>query len=129
MPASNEAHWRLGLDEKPYLYHYDLPEDRDVVVTIERVEHTMLVGKGGKKTAAWLLYFVGKKKPLGVKATNCTAIEKVSGSDKPAKWVGVRISLYVTTTRGEEGGVVKCIRVREQPPRDTAPAKGAGDAR
>ncbi len=137
-------HWRQLMDDKEYLYHYDLV-DRDgkaisPVVTIEKVVGGTLTSAGNKKSKKPIAYFVGKKKPLALNVTNCKTLEKITGSDDSAKWVGARITLFVTTTRSAEGETVKCIRIKpmaargpdtpdspadpEQPPQPEPPPEG-----
>lgn len=97
--------------DSEWLFHYDLPADRDVVVTIERVTGGEVTGQGGKKSKKPALYFRGKKKPLALNATNGKTIERIAGTSDVSKWAGLNISLYVTTTQWG-GETVPCIRIR-----------------
>lgn len=100
--------------DSDYIGHWDLPQGKDVVVTIERVEARELrvVGKETKKKP--VVFFKGKDKGMVVVKTNGKAIAGMYGTETAA-WVGKQISLYRTTTQmGRD--TVECIRVRPTPP-------------
>lgn len=116
------THWRSFFDSK-YLGSWDLPEGRDVPVTISRVEAGTLTSQGGRTDKKPIVYFVGKEKGLALNKTNAKCIAGIYGHDT-AKWTGKPIALYVTQTSSPEG-VVACIRVRPTPPKRRAQANGA----
>lgn len=121
------THYRQ-LYDRDYLGAWDLPEDRDVVVTIERAAGGELTGNGGKKAKKPIISFVGKEKKFVCNVTNAKAIATMYGNHVE-KWAGKRISLYVSTTRDPSGGGdVPCIRVRPQVPASNkaAPAEEVG---
>lgn len=117
------AHWRSFMDSE-LLFHYDLPPDRDVIVTIDRVDGGKVTGTGGKSSKKPMLYFRGKKKPLALNATNGKTIERIAGTPDISKWGGIHVALYVTTTQWG-GETVPCIRVR--PTAAKAPAQSASE--
>ncbi len=103
--------------EKDYVGAWDIPADRDVAVTIERVVqgHIPEAGSSRKKRKP-LLYFKGKKKPMVFGATVRDTIAKLVGSYEADAWAGQTILLYrARTTKGSEE--VDCIRVRPYPPK------------
>jgi len=109
------THYRQ-LYDRDYLGAWDLPEDRDVVVTIEQARGGELVGNGGKKAKKPIISFVGKEKKFVCNVTNAKAIAGMYGNHVE-KWAGKRIALYVSTTRDPStGGDIPCIRVRPQAP-------------
>lgn len=117
--------------DQELLGSWDLPEDRDVVVTIAKVIGGELTGLGGKKSKKPVVTFVGKEKKMVFNVTNCKAVAGMYGNHVE-KWEGKLVSLYVTTTRDpSSGGEVPCIRVRPQIPagKTSAPAtaEDAGD--
>lgn len=126
------THYRQ-LYDRDYLGAWDLPENKDVVVTIEAARGGELVGNGGKKSKKPIISFVGKDKKFVCNVTNAKAIAGMYGNHVE-KWAGKRIALYVSTTRDPStGGEIPCIRVRPQAPQpssspvkeDSAPAEDA----
>lgn len=102
--------------DRDYLGSWDLPEDKDVVVTIENVKGGELTGQGGRKSKKPIIAFAGKEKKMICNKTNAKAIAGIYGVHVE-KWVGKKITLYVSTTRDPStGGDVPCIRVRPQAP-------------
>ena len=104
----------LSMFDSPYLHHYDLTKP-EVVVQIERVEATELVGQGGRKNKKPVVYFKGATKGLGLNKTNARAIITMYGP-QVEDWVGQWVTLYKTTTE-MAGETVECIRVRPQVPK------------
>jgi hypothetical protein len=117
------THYRQ-LYDRDYLGSWDLPENKDVVVTIEKAVGGELTGNGGKKAKKPIISFVGKEKKFVVNVTNAKAIAGLYGNHVE-KWAGKRIALYVSTTRDPStGGDIPCIRVRPQAPA-AAPSSSA----
>lgn len=109
------THFRKFMDQE-LLGSWDLPEDRDIVVTIAKVTGGELTGVGGKKSRKPVVTFVGKEKKMVFNVTNCKAVAGMYGNHVE-KWEGKKIALYVTTARDPGGGPdVPCIRVRPQVP-------------
>jgi hypothetical protein len=102
--------------DRDYLGSFDLPEDKDISVTIEGVKGGELVGTGGRKSKKPIISFVGKEKKFVCNKTNAKTIAALYGNHVE-KWVGKKIALYVSTTRDPStGGDIPCIRVRPQTP-------------
>jgi hypothetical protein len=123
------THYRQ-LYDRDYLGSWDLPEGRDVVVTIEKCVGGELTGNGGKKAKKPVISFVGKDKKFVCNVTNAKAIAGMYGN-QVEKWAGKRITLYVSTTRDPStGGDIPCIRVRPQAPAaaSSSAAAPAGEA-
>jgi hypothetical protein len=108
-----------------YISAADL-KDRDVAVTIERVEIEKMPS-GEKKPA---LFFRGKEKAFLLNKTNFNTIADVLGADDTDDWEGKQITIYPTET-DYQGKMVDCIRVRrnkktasawQAPPPQDAPA-------
>ena len=111
------THFRKFMDNE-LLGAWDLPEDRDVVVTIAKVMGGDLVGIGGKKSKKPVVTFVGKEKKMVFNVTNCKALAGMYGNHVE-KWEGKKIALYTSTARDPSGGPdVPCIRVRPTIPPD-----------
>lgn len=107
-----------ALYSKEHIGAFDLPDDKDVVVTIERVEAKELRNPT-KKERKPIVYFVGKEKSLIVNATNGKIIASMFGP-KVGAWKGKRIALYKSTTQGPGGAMVECVRVRPTAPKEAA---------
>jgi hypothetical protein len=109
------THYRTMYD-RDYIGAFDLPENKDVVVTIEKVVAGDLTGMGGKKSKKPVISLVGKEKKFVCNVTNAKTIAALYGP-QVEDWVGKRIALYVSTTRDPGGGEdVFCIRVRPKVP-------------
>lgn len=115
------------LYDRDYLGSWDLPDDRDIVVTISGVKGGELVGSGGRKNKKPIISFEGKEKKFVCNKTNAKSIAGLYGNHVE-KWTGKKIALYVSTTRDPStGGDIPCIRVRPQAPAGkAAPAEEAG---
>ena len=103
--------------DKKYLYHWDLPEGEDLVVTIDRIEQETLENKKKNTTEKKLVLYFEEKgvKPLALnKKENPSRISKALGSNKIENWVGKKIALYIgEETRSEDG---LAVRVRPTAP-------------
>lgn len=109
------THYRQ-LYDRDYLGAWDLPDDKDVTVTIEKAVGGELVGNGGKKAKKPIISFAGKEKKFVCNVTNAKTIATMYGNHVE-KWAGKKIALYVSTTRDPStGGDIPCIRVRPQAP-------------
>ena len=86
-------------------------QEKDMTLTIAKVENGEVVGQKGKKCKRILVYFKGAKKPLTLNMTNGRTIRNMYGS-KAADWIGKQITLYPDTcAMGKD--TVDCIRIRE----------------
>lgn len=118
--------------DKPYLGHWDLPDGRDVVVTIEKVEAGELHVPGKKPEKKPLITLRKTEKKMVCNATNSKTIAKMYGVNVE-DWVGKAIALYKTTTNAQGGEQVECIRVRptapkpKKRPEEAPPADGGAD--
>jgi hypothetical protein len=94
---------------------------RDVTVRIKSIAPGKITGVGGKSDKMPMVEFEGKDLPLGLNKTNTNTLVALYGS-KPSQLVGKLITLYPTTTKGKEGTIVECIRIRPVVPRGKADA-------
>ena len=108
--------------DREYIGAWDL-ENKDVTVTIARVEAKELVGSKGVKAKKPIVYFEGTAKGLACNKTNGKTIAGMYGNDT-AHWIGKRVTLYATTT-SMGSDTVECIRVRPGIPPDTSAKKEA----
>ena len=103
--------------DKKYLYHWDISDKEDTVVTIDRIERETLENKKKNTTEQKLvLYFKEPVKPLALnKKENPSRIAKALGSRLIENWVGKKIALYVAEEPRSEDGLA--IRVRTYAPK------------
>lgn len=107
--------YRKYLD-KNYLGAWDVPEDGDLILTIDHAERNEVQNERGKETKT-VLYFVEGYKPMILNKVNPEAISKALGSTKFENWEGKRISIY-TDKVSAFGGVKDALRVRPFPPKE-----------
>lgn len=100
--------------ESKYLKYQDL-EQKDVVVTIQRVAQEILENQG-QKQKKWVLYFNELEKGLALNSTNGKTLIKILGTDEMNDWVGQRITLYEKDDVEFQGELVSAIRVRPKKP-------------
>lgn len=90
----------------------------DLVLTVERVERgtidTVEDGARVRKNMPFV-FFAGYALPLGLNKTNGASFALMHGKDV-RRWVGKRVTLYVTTCQNKSGQMVDCIRVRPAVP-------------
>ena len=106
-------------------------DGRDVTVTIESVQMSMLQREGGDSEERPTVKLVGKTKTWILNKTNAKIIAKLYGTEVD-DWRGKQVTLYATTCDAF-GDVVPCVRVRptaprqQQPTPDDAPPNGMTD--
>lgn len=123
------AHWR-SMTDRETLGAWDLVgkdgRPKDWTLEIARVGAKVVQSrekpKGERRPHIW---FRGASKALVCNTTNAETISKIAGSEDVDRWIGLRVTLYATTTRSAKGGQVPCIRVR--PLKATGPAEELGD--
>lgn len=115
---AEHIHWRKAMNPK-YLGEWDLPDGKDMIVTIKDVIIEEVRNANGTEKKP-VIYFEGNIKPmiLGNKV-NQQRISKVCGSNYYDEWVGHDIQLY-TEMVSAYGTTTMALRVR-----DFAPRKGA----
>ena len=110
MPAINDIY------PSKYLSAADL-QNRDVAVTIERVEMEEFEDSGRKVTKP-VVFFQGSAKAMIFNKTNATTVADITGQDNTDHWGGARICLYPTMVQfGSK--MTEAIRVK-RPPESTA---------
>lgn len=122
--ASKDQDYRAFYDAT-YVRAWDLPTDRDAIMTIERVEGVEI--KGVDKTERRpVVYFKGAKKGLVLNKGMGKTVKGMYGA-RVGAWVGKMIALYATTVSAF-GDTHDVIRIRPTIPtgRRTAPNKPAG---
>lgn len=112
--------------DKTYLGHWDVPEDGDLVVTIDHFEKNEI--KSGPSAAAekkHICYFRDAK-PMVVNKTNLKLLAKATGSDKFEDWEGKTVALWAAPVPQADSG--KGLRFREYLPKvDTLICEECGE--
>ena len=108
--------YRKYLD-KNYLGAWDVPDDGDLILTIDHAERNEVQNERGKETKT-VLYFKEDYKPMILNKVNPDSISKALGSTKLEDWEGKRIAIFSEKVNAF-GGVKDALRVRPYPPKET----------
>jgi len=121
MEKTEKTHW-LANPNKNYLGHWDLPDGKDIILTIksaqwESVENPVTKTKSDKRVVRWVEPDI---KPFICNQTNADAIVKSTGVKYMEDSAGKKIQLGVSTikVKGEE---TDAIRVRIKPVTNVKP--------
>lgn len=98
-----------------FLGAWDLPPNRDVVVTIASVAPETVRNAANKEAKKPVLTFVARTKGLLLNKTNAKTVATMYGTDT-ARWIGRQVALYATTTM-MASEKVECIRIRPAIPK------------
>lgn len=109
-----EGDYRRDLN-KEYLGHWDLPEDDDLVATIEGVKMGTVKNQRGSEQKQ-TLFFEENIKPLILNVTNCKSITKALGTSHREEWRHKRIALFRGREPKSEDGFA--VRIRDYPPKE-----------
>ena len=98
-----------------FLGSWDLPQGKDLVTTITKVENQEVFNPSDNSKEEVVVIELQGIKPLIANATNCKNIAKACKSDYIEDWVGKTIALYSTKVKAF-GDVVDAVRVRPNAP-------------
>ena len=120
--SEKKTHWRT-FHETEFLGAFDLTEQgvNEVNLTIVRASSQKTKDEKGKEEIVLSCTFEGVKKPMILNATNCKAIEKVSGSPFIDNWSGVTITVYILKGIKAFGKIVDGLRIKEYAPKIEVP--------
>lgn len=112
-----KTHW-LQNPNKNYLGHWDLPEGRDMILTIksaqwEEVKNPIINTSEAKR----VVRFVEKVKPFISNETNSQSILRSTGTNYMEDCTGMKIKLFLSQVK-VKGQSVDCLRVKEVPQSD-----------
>lgn len=111
----NKTHW-LQSPNKNYLGHWDLPENEDLVLTIESAKWEEVKNPiTNKSEAKRVVRFKENYKPFICNQTNAQSIINATGVKYMEDTKGCRIQLYVgqhNDRRTKEN--VDCVRIRRE---------------
>lgn len=94
----------------PYLRSFDIPHDKDTILTIRSYEKQDMRSKKGRVRRV-VLYFVERPECLALNKPNGRAISALLG-DEMDNWIGKNIVLFVDPSIQLYGMPVSGIRVR-----------------
>lgn len=103
--------------DKNYLGSWDVPDDGDLILTIERAARDDVKNERGSERKL-TIHFVEDYKPMILNATNSKAITAAYGSPKVEDWAGKKIAIYTTKVTAF-GGTTDALRIRTYPPKTT----------
>lgn len=95
-----------------YLKSGDLPEDRPLPVTIEKVTQEEV---GKNKDMKFIVHFEELDKGLVLNKTNAKTISKIAETPEFEEWSGTKIHLYRAEVEFQ-GEMVEAIRVKLKAP-------------
>lgn len=101
---------------KPYLGHWDVPEDGDLVLTIDRIYEEEVKNQHGSENKPVMYFREPNTKPMIVNKVNNDMITKVHGKrTKTNDWSGKKIALYEAQEPKSQDGLA--LRVRPYIPK------------
>ena len=114
--SPDAKHWRNSFDSR-FLRHFWL-NGQPRIVTLARVQELLSKNsRSGETKIQVLITLAEAEKPWACNVTNCGLIEELYNEPDHSKWVGRRLELYPTKTRGPTGAMVDCMRVRPERPK------------
>lgn len=113
--AELKGDYRKFMD-KNYLGSWDVPDDEDLILTIDRAARDDVKNERGTERKL-TIHFVEDYKPMILNATNSKAISEAVGSTKVETWAGKRIAIYTTKVTAF-GGTTDALRIRPFPPKE-----------
>ena len=102
--------------DKSFLGAWDVPDDGDLVLTIDYVARDDVQNDRGKEKKMALHFREHGYKPMICNTTNAKAISRAYGSTKVEDWEGKPIGIYKATITAF-GQTTECLRVREYAPK------------
>ena len=114
--AELKGDYRKFMD-KNYLGAWDVPDDEDLVLTVDHAARDDVKNERGSEKKL-TLHFVEDYKPMILNATNSKNISQAYGSTKVEDWAGKRIAIHTETVTAF-GGTTDALRIRPYPPKVT----------
>ena len=105
---------------KPYLGYWDVPDDGDLILTIDEIYKDDVKNQHGTETKPVLYFIEPNTKPMILNKTNRDMITKLHGRrTKSNNWHGCKIALYAGHEPKSADGYA--LRIREYIPKETRP--------
>ncbi len=103
--------------DKNYLGSWDVPDEGDLILTIDHAEQNDVKNERGSERKL-VLHFVEDYKPMILNTTNAKAIGEAYGSNKVEDWEGKKVGIYSARVTAF-GGTTDALRIRPYPPKVT----------
>jgi len=103
--------------DKNFLGAWDVPDDGDLILTIDHAEQNDVKNERGSERKLTLHFRERDYKPMILNTTNAKAIAKAYGTHKVEMWEGKKVAIYSAKVTAF-GGTTDALRIREVPPRD-----------
>jgi RNase P subunit RPR2 len=100
--------------DKSYLGAWDVPDDGDLVLTIDKAARDDVKNERGTERKL-TIHFVEDYKPMILNATNCKAITKLYKTPYIEEWTGKQIIVRVQQVKAF-GDLVDALRIKPEIP-------------
>ena len=90
----SEHHWRNEFKSNYFGSHL-MPEGKDMILTISKVQPEDLTTTDGQKKHGLVCYWAEDQLPMVLNKTNAQQIAKLLKENDYTKWAGHRIQIYV----------------------------------
>ena len=108
-----KIHWKKVFNSD-YLGSCDIPEGKDIVLTISHVQIKKVKNTDGKEQERNIALFTDNNvKPMILNATNCKVIKKFAKSPYIDDWKNIIISVYVKDDIRSFGETTEGLRIRD----------------
>ena len=111
----SEHHWRNEFKSN-YLGSHLMPEGKDMILTISKVQPEDLMTTDGSTKHGLVCYWVEDQLPMVLNKTNARQIAKLLKENDYTKWTGHRIQIYIDHTVKAFGETVDGLRIRKKLP-------------
>ena len=91
-----------------YLGAYSIEDNKDLILTISKVQQETVTGPDGKKDECIVCYFSESEKPMILNSTNAKQIQKLLNTPYIEKWLGHKIQIGIEKVRAF-GDIVDCL--------------------
>lgn len=102
--------------DKNFLGSWDVPDDGDLVLTIDHAEQNDVKNDRGSEKKLVLHWKEKDFKPMILNTTNAKRISAAYGTTKVDEWEGKKVSIYREKITAF-GSTQECLRIRDYPPK------------
>lgn len=102
--------------DKNFLGSWDLPDGKDLVLTIDHCEQNEVKNERGSQTKLTLHFVERGYKPMILNTTNAKRIMEAYGTGRVDAWKGKKISIYTEKVTAF-GGTTDALRIRAYAPK------------
>lgn len=103
--------------DKNYLGAWDVPDGKDLILTIDHCEINEVKNERGSEKKLTLHFIERGYKPMILNTTNAKNIGNAYGSNKVEDWKNKKVSIYVERVTAF-GGSTDALRIRSYRPRE-----------